>query len=534
MNKKGKEDLIGIRETLFDSDYAILRCLLYCAFDDDFQEMSPENTCKDEKTRGSLINFLESNNRICQFIESLLTNLRNPNDKNPNEVLRTDGEDTWFITYYLKKLSMPFMKEVTLPMISLIEKSLNQENLTEERKIEIAIDLCQQFIKSLYKKIDHLPKVFYGVLSVIKKHFINSWKDAIVSLIFLRIIYPAILTSDTYFADTSEKSPTNTPKRSKKTVSEININTKRNINFFLRYFKFVVSNPSLEEEDQTIKAHASKINEMHNSVNEFINKITNAEKYQKKLNKEKKPKNGSKKTQSIVLSLKKHVAKLSKKIDNYASRQSSFKLNINLLIEFLKERNSETPNVNRIKEKGTKVNSAPTLFEQTSTERRRRSDFSFEEKVLIELAPKLLLDNNDKSSPHYAVKKTLRSFKLFGLFRDFLKNEFNSEPMDLYTYILKHKKIKSNEESFRVSSLKFIYSNFVDPNARFCVNAPSDITDKIANILNSDKDLLDNDDEIITKLLNFIYFFLKEPHGRFMMENSKLKPRKVSKSVEDL
>ena len=83
---KKKEKLVGIKETFFETDYALLRCLLNCAFEDDncspleFSRSMSIPKKKDEVTRNAIIYFLESNDRICPFIESLLINLRNPND----------------------------------------------------------------------------------------------------------------------------------------------------------------------------------------------------------------------------------------------------------------------------------------------------------------------------------------------------------------------------------------------------------------------------------------------------------------------
>ena len=66
-SKKNKQAFEGIIDTLYDNDFAMLRCLLKCSYEE-----------KDKYTRECILNLLESNNRISQFIESLLTNLRDP------------------------------------------------------------------------------------------------------------------------------------------------------------------------------------------------------------------------------------------------------------------------------------------------------------------------------------------------------------------------------------------------------------------------------------------------------------------------
>ena len=68
------------------------------------------------------------------------------------------------------------------------------------------IEMCQKFFDLLNKKLELLPKVFYGVMYTLKNHFKSTWKDAIICIYFLRVMYPAFLTYETYFIEADKDS----------------------------------------------------------------------------------------------------------------------------------------------------------------------------------------------------------------------------------------------------------------------------------------------------------------------------------------
>ena len=108
--------------------------------------------------------------------------------------------------YYLKKISLPYLKETVLKTIPLFDKLNPLEISKEEKKYELMIEMCQKFFDLLNKKLELLPKVFYGVMYTLKNHFKSTWKDAIICIYFLRVMYPAFLTYETYFIEADKDS----------------------------------------------------------------------------------------------------------------------------------------------------------------------------------------------------------------------------------------------------------------------------------------------------------------------------------------
>ena len=201
LTEKNK-DLEEIRETLLDSDFVLLRILLKCGFD-----------AQDNNTKNAMITFMESNNKMPQFIESLLSNLRDPKSvmeismkEQPNEVMRQDREDTWLISSFLKRISFPYLKETVISIISSIEKQMRKvEEMSDEQKSDKLFEKCEKFISMLTREKKLLPKMFYSIMRVLKKHYPDSYSDAIVSILFLRIIYPAFISPESFFLEDSKR-----------------------------------------------------------------------------------------------------------------------------------------------------------------------------------------------------------------------------------------------------------------------------------------------------------------------------------------
>ena len=78
-------------------------------------------------------------------------------------------------------------------------------------------------------------------------------------------------------------------------------------------------------------------------------------------------------------------------------------------------------------------------------------------------------ENNEEGDYRQKIKTTLRSLKSFYAFSKFLKNELNDEAIELYYNILKHKSILEEQGRFKISSLKYIYHNFVSENGKSSV-----------------------------------------------------------------
>ena len=198
MLKKKELDNKEMEEILMANDFVILRCLLNISFNGE-EETSMK---KDEKTRDKIINFLETNNKIMQFTESMLSHLRDPNNfltkintlEQKNEVLREDKEDTWFMCCYIKKIAKNYLKNVILSTLDSIDKeSKKTQNSTQVEKIDRVIDVCSFFVKNLWKHLHLLPRSFFSLFSVVVNHYSSSPRDSVVSILFLRIFYFALL-----------------------------------------------------------------------------------------------------------------------------------------------------------------------------------------------------------------------------------------------------------------------------------------------------------------------------------------------------
>ena len=98
------------------------------------------------------------------------------------------------------------------------------------------------------------------------------------------------------------------------------------------------------------------------------------------------------------------------------------------------------------------------------------SEISFEDMVTLHLAPKLLNDEvSDENQPYHKIKNTLRHYESYLPFKNFLKQQYNSEALELYHHILKYLRLNKLDESFRISSLKYIFSNYIDSQGKHAV-----------------------------------------------------------------
>ena len=47
---------------------------------------------------------------------------------------------------------------------------------------------------------------------------------------------------------------------------------------------------------------------------------------------------------------------------------------------------------------------------------------------------------------------------------------------------------------------------------------PEEISKKFSGMIDKENELLENEEYLVSKLIQFVYFYLKESHGRFLFE----------------